>query len=42
MLMYNGQRDGSLCNHLGNLQTILSLNYNGIDEFKKTNQKLVK
>jgi len=42
MLMYNGQRDGSLCNHLGNLKTILSLNYSGIDEFKKTNQKLIK
>jgi len=42
MLMYNGQRDGSLCNHLGNLLSILNLNYNGIDQFKKTNQKLIK
>jgi len=42
MLMYNGQRDGSVCNHLGNLLAILQLNYNGIEKFKETNQKQLK
>jgi len=42
MLMYNGQRDGSACNHLGNLNAALNLKWNGSEKFKHTPQKQVK
>jgi len=38
MLMYNGQRDGSACNHLGNLNVALKLKWSGSEKFKQTSQ----
>lgn len=32
---YNGVRDGSVCNHLGNLQSLLSLRWSGQQAFAK-------
>lgn len=40
MLMQNGVRDGSSCNHIGNLLTIKKLQFDSKDEFDKSNQQL--
>lgn len=40
--MYNGQRDGSACNHMGNSLILDKINYSGSDLLKKTGQKLLK
>lgn len=33
VFMYNGVRDGSLCNHIGNLRSLLALQWEGSAEF---------
>ncbi|CAE8685471.1 unnamed protein product, partial [Polarella glacialis] len=37
--MYNGVRDGSMCNHIGNLKTLLNLTWAGSEEFSASENK---
>jgi carboxypeptidase C (cathepsin A) len=34
VFMYNGVRDGSVCNHIGNLKVLLGLDWHGASEFE--------
>mmetsp|Transcript_54121 Transcript_54121/g.121624 ORF Transcript_54121/g.121624 Transcript_54121/m.121624 type:complete len:443 (+) Transcript_54121:89-1417(+) len=34
VFLYNGLRDGSSCNHIGNLKSILAMDWKGADEFR--------
>lgn len=36
VFLYNGVRDGSVCNHLGNLKALLGLPWEGADDFEKS------
>lgn len=41
MLMYNGERDGSSCNHIGNMKVAQMLNWQYNKEFNKSNNRKI-